>query len=281
MGTQLKRIMKSLSYLLISLSFMLLWTACGPKASEESNETAVAEVPQYPLEKNGLTVSALEGSPAYADAKLALTTAQPGENGAFTFDFDVQDYTLGAQTKAAPAGMLANSGKGQHIHFIVDNGPYSAHYEPQATKELTPGNHVILAFLSRSYHESVKNPNAFVLTQYKVGDGDAEQVDLSQPHMFYSRPKGTYVGKDTERLLLDFYLINTNIAPGENTVRATINGTEFTFTEWQPYVVEGLPMGEITIKLELLDASGALVPSPFNPVERVVTLEAEKEEGEA
>jgi hypothetical protein len=31
---------------------------------------------------------------------------------------------------------LANSAKGQHIHFIVNNGPYSAHYSNNFEKEL-------------------------------------------------------------------------------------------------------------------------------------------------
>ena len=53
---------------------------------------------------------------------------------------------------------------------------------------------VILAFLSRSYHESVKNPNAFFLTQ--IGEG--EKIDLTKEFLFYSRPKGVYKGKDSE-----------------------------------------------------------------------------------
>ncbi len=274
--------MKQLSYFLISFLFLTLWLSCGPKAAEEEAATGlIVKGAQFPMEKDGLTVSVLAGSPAYSDAKLSLTSAKPDDAGAFTFDFNVADYKLGAQTPSTPANGLANSGKGQHIHFILDNGPYSAHYEPQAVKELSPGNHVVLAFLSRSYHESVKNANSYVLTQYKVGDEPAEQADLNQAHMFYSRPKGTYIGKDTKRLMLDFFLINTDLATGGNTVKATINGTTFTFDKWQPYVIEGLPMGEVTVKLELLDAAGNLVPSPFNPVERVVTLKAEQVESEA
>lgn len=43
--------------------------------------------------------------------------------------------------------------------------------------------------------------------------------------------------------------------------------------KWQPFFIEGAEMGEMSIKLELLDAKGELIPSPFNPVERTVTLE--------
>jgi hypothetical protein len=44
-------------------------------------------------------------------------------------------------------------------------------------------------------------------------------------------------------------------------------------TEWVPYFVEGLPLGDITFKLELLDQDNNLVDSPFNSIERTVTLQ--------
>jgi hypothetical protein len=92
--------------------------------------------------------------------------------------------------------------------------------------------------------------------------------------MFYSRPKGTYTGEDAKKVLLDFYLLNTELSEEGNKVRATINGEEFMLDKWQPYFIEGHEMGEMTIKLEMLDAKGELIPSPFNPVERTVTLKA-------
>ena len=127
---------------------------------------------------------------------------------------------------------------------------------------------MILAFLSRSYHESVKNKNAFILTQ--VGE---KKVDLDKELLFYSRPKGTYRGSDTEKLLLDFYLVNTEISANGNKVRATIQDKEFIIDEWAPYYIEGLSKGEVKIKLELIDSFGNLINSPFNPSERIVTLE--------
>ncbi len=139
----------------------------------------------------------------------------------------------------------------------------------------------MLAFLSRSYHESLKNPGAAVARHFTVGDAEAKEVDLNAPHLFYSRPKGTYAGADTERLMIDFYLLNTGLAPDGNRVRATINGTELVFSEWYPYVVEGLPLGEVEITLELIDGDGNPVPGPFNSVTRTVTLEGGDEGNEA
>ena len=215
-----------------------------------------------------ITLTKLEGSPPYLNAKISTASITLGNENEYSFSFDVSDYELGAQTINNVESQLANSGKGQHIHFIVNNGPYSAHYNNNFKKKLNNENNVILAFLSRSYHESVKNPNAFILTQ--IGEN---KIDLNNEFLFYSRPKGTYKGKDTEKLLLDFYLINTTISLEGNKVKATINDTEFIITEWAPYYLQGLPKGEINIKLELINSKGQLVDSPFNPSIRSVTLE--------
>ena len=90
--------------------------------------------------------------------------------------------------------------------------------------------------------------------------------------MFYSRPKGEYTAKDAEKIILDFYLVNTDLSKDGKKVRATNNGSPFLITKWMPYTMQGLQEGENTIKLELLDENGELVKSPFNPVERTITI---------
>ena len=196
------------------------------------------------------------------------------ENG-YSFTYQVDDYQLGIQTPKEFDHKLANSAKGQHIHFIVNNGPYFAQYSNDFEKEIAEGS-VVLAFLSRSFHESVKNSQAYVLTQI----GDSQDVDLSSEFLFYSRPKGKYSGEDTKKLLLDFYLVNTQISSDGNKVRVTIINHEtfqtldqFTIDEWAPYYIEGLPLGKINIKLELIDSNGDLIDTPFNPSNRTIILE--------
>ena len=166
-----------------------------------------------------ITIHKVEGSPEYPNAKINLNEPEAIEDG-YEFSFDVISYELGMQTLKNFDYQLANSAKGQHIHFIVNNGPYSAHYEDTFTKQFKENSNVILAFLSRSYHESVKNPNSFVLTQF-----GEDKIDLNKEFLFYSRPKGTYEGLDTEYLLLDFYLVNTEISSNGNKVKATIMDT--------------------------------------------------------
>jgi len=213
-----------------------------------------------------ISLTKLEGSPDYNEAKLTLNGFNENDNNEFAFE--VVNYELGIQTDNEFKFNLANSAKGQHIHFILNNGPYSAHYSKNFQKNLKDGNNIILAFLSRSHHESVKNPNAYVFTQ--IGEG--EKIDMENEYLFYSRPKGSYTGKDTERLLLDFYLVNTSISAEGNKVRVTIQDYEFLIDEWAPYIIEGLPKGEISIKLELLDRYGELIQNPFNPSIRKVIL---------
>ena len=218
-------------------------------------------------ELQNITITKVIGSPEYENASLNIKTIEMGDEES-KFSFNIENYDLGIQTLKNFDYQLANSAKGQHIHFIINNGPYSAHYMDSFSKDFKKKSNVILAFLSRSYHESVKNKDAFILTQ--VGEN---QVDLESEFLFYSRPKGTYKGTDTERLLLDFYLVNTEISSNGNKVRATIQDTEFIIDEWDPYYIKGLPKGEINIKLELIDSIGNLIETPFNPSIRKVILD--------
>ena len=219
-----------------------------------------------------ISLKKVEGSPAYDNSSIEIKDiSNVGEN--FMFSFDINNYDLGAQTKKEFDYNLANSELGQHIHFIVNNGPYSAHYVDNFETKLTADNSVILAFLSRSYHESVKNPNAYILTQI----GDTNNVDLEKEFIFYSRPKGTYKGSDTEKLLLDFYLVNTDLDPEGNKVKISIRQNDkthdFLVDEWTPFYIEGLEKGEVSITLELLDNDGELIETPFNPTSRTVVLQ--------
>ncbi len=247
--------------------------------SKQEKEEQESKHSGFPMEKNGLKVSKVQ-SMDFPDASLDLKQPKESaelESGKVKFDFEVGNYELKKQTEDAEEHMLANSSKGQHIHVILNNGPYDARYNADFEKELEDGHYVALAFLSRSYHESVKNEDAYVLKQFTVGDAEMKDVDFSSPHMFYSRPKGTYSGKDAGKILLDFYLVNTDLSKDGNTVKATINDTDFEFHKWQPYAVEGFESDTVNIKLELVDGDGNQIESPFNPVQREIVRKPDME----
>ncbi len=258
--------MKNLIFLFL-MAILYSCTTTSQKSDEESSGEEKV--------KSAITLIKAPTSLEFPNASLTkkdISTKENDSSYSVNYSFDVVNYELGTQTEDADTRGIANSGKGQHIHFIVNNGPYSAHYMPGVSDQLDAGNYVVLAFLSRSYHESVKNPSAFHVENLNVGDVDADEVDLTAQHLFYSRPKGTYKGSDTEKVMLDFYLLNTTISPDGNKVRATINGEESLIDEWVPYYIKGLPKGEVTIKLELMGADGNEIEGPFNSVERKITL---------
>lgn len=230
------------------------------------------------MESKGIRVTPFSDSPRFPEAQMQLRSPMANStiaSGDVTFDYVVTNFPLTKMSGGPHMDDMANSKQGQHIHNIVDNEPYTAHYESKFTKPLADGQHVVLSFLSRSYHESLKHRGAYDLRLINVGNtppAETPLLDVKAPHLFYSRPKDSYAGADAKRIMLDFYLVNTTLEPGGNRVRATINGTEFMLDRWLPYQMEGLPAGENTVKLELVDGSGTVLPGPYNSVTRTFTV---------
>jgi len=242
-------------------------------------QRAASTVSGQAQSKGGITLTPYNDSPKFPTAQMRVNAPIQGSSvpsGEVAFSYDLTNFQLTKMTDSDHAMQMANSMKGQHIHNIVDDMPYTAHYDTKFTKPIADGQHVVLSFLSRSYHESLKHAGAYDLRTITVGTPAAGTpplaFDLKAPHLFYSRPKDKYEGKDAQKIMLDFYLVNTTLAPDGNKVRATINGTEFMLDNWLPYMMEGLPAGEATIKLELVDNSGTLIPGPYNSVTRTITV---------
>ena len=228
-------------------------------------ENNTKKAPSYIYNANGIRVYEKTSTDDFPSAQLSLVTKDSAITiGQNEFNYKVDAYHLKDQSPSATTNGLANSGKGQHIHFIVDNGPYQAKYDPHFVADLKSGSHLVLAFLSRSFHESVKEKNAFVLKQYQF-DGSPPLANITKdPLLFYSRPKGTYKLEDGHKVLLDFYLVNTTLSEKGNKVKVSIDNEHFTVTKWQPYIIEGLKKGEHTVQIELIDHNDNPISGPFN-----------------
>lgn len=280
--------MKSITLTASVLVFALM--ACSeqkPKEQKEKQESFIEtttepsklEIPNEAIviEKNGLKLYTAPSEVEYPKAKLDLKSPIGDQLKAeeTSFHFVVVDYNLTQQTNANKAKSIANSKKGQHIHFIVNNAPYQAKYDPSFDAKLEEGNNVVLAFLSKSFHESVKTETAYYFNNFYVGEGESG-FDLNAPHLFYSRPKGEYKAEKAKQLLFDFYLINTELSANGNKVKLSIDGNEFMIPEWKAYFVEGLSVGEHTFRIQLVDEKGNLIEGPFNDSgERVITISQE------
>jgi hypothetical protein len=254
----------------ILFALLALFTfACGgdKQTTAETEETTQEEAP-------AITISPMSASPNFPGAAI---TSMDYTDGKFSFGIEPgeNNYTLKTQTADAEQKMCANSGQGQHIHLIIDDQPYAAKYEADFDYDVADGEHYLLAFLSRSYHESIKSEGAATVAKINVADkAVTSRETVSEPMLFYSRPKGTYVGKDTENIMLDFYLHNVTLGD-EYKVKVEAGDQMFMVDSWQPYILKGLPLGENTITLTLVDAAGNTVDTPLNPVSRTFTLAAD------
>jgi hypothetical protein len=142
------------------------------------------------------------------------------------------------------------TGKGNHIHVILDNQPYEAYYElgqPFELRNVMAGKHTLRVFPSRPWHESYKNDGAFQMVTFTVkGGGDVARptttntgqtmannnssptpttpregkdmasstggdVDVTKPLLTYSRPKGEYKDADADPIMIDFWLTNAKL----------------------------------------------------------------------
>lgn len=273
-------VLSSILILLIPFVFQ----NCNRKAN--AGTTSETEAPSNnsaklkSMSKNGITLTELYSPETFDEATILQnenSTKEELDKNMISIQYNTTGYELGKQTAMTAIKSCANSAKGQHIHCLVDGGPYNALYEPNAkVKAEDDGMHYVLSFLSRSYHESIKNKKAYSLTTVITGmsryTAKYRAPNLDEPMLFYSRPKGEYIGAETDAVLLDFYLVNCDLSKSGYKVKAVINGTEFILDKWSGYFMEGLPMGENTVQLTLLDEKGNTVASRFNEATRKFTL---------
>ncbi len=254
-----------MKYLFIVIIASFFVSSCNQPTKDAPSTVQVTKDVKRTILK--YEVSDWPSSPSYENAMISSLSYAKG-----VFNFNVENFDLGAQTSDAETKMCANSGKGQHIHLIVDDLPYAAKYESNFEHDISDGEHYILAFLSRSYHESIKKLETHLVAKVTTKDKSITSAEgVTRPMIFYSRPKGTYVGKDTENIMLDFFLINPKIG-SHHYVEADINGEVHRLEKWAPYSLKGLPMGENTITLTLKHKNGTIVDAPLNPVSRTFML---------
>ncbi|WP_240333397.1 hypothetical protein [Salinibacter ruber] len=237
---------------------------------------------------NGVQIQAGDRSPSI-DGAMARATAPADsavvDSAGVDVTIEAENFEAGIQTDTERASEIANSGNGQHFHIIVDNQPYMANYEagtPFDLGDLEPGAHTLVAFPSRSYHESVKGQEAYDLVNFYVGEeSGAFMLGPREPAIIYSRPKGTYSGDGADRIMLDFYLHNVELGADGYKARYTIRDAEgsevasTTLTEWAPAFVTGLADGTYEVTLQLIGSDGNVVPGPFNDTTREIEVRSE------
>ncbi len=290
----------SKTFILVSILF--LFSACGnsadnsPSANSNSGNkpaTAASELTVVDRPDSIKEKMKARGDQASLTPELNVDSPKEGET--------INNSTVKVKVKVAGALTMGKDdhGAGNHVHVILDNQPYAAHYmwdEGFELRNVTDGEHTLRLFPSRPWHESYKNEKAFKIIKFTVKNGKADEtkpttdgngnkmadaksgakemegadaqnsnagnVDFTKPLLTYSRPKGEYKGADAEAIMIDFWLTNAKLSGdgGEYKVRYSINGGEPKMLEkWEPIWLKGWSEGKNSIKLELVDKDGKLV----------------------
>ncbi|MBX3291102.1 MAG: hypothetical protein KF855_17470 [Acidobacteria bacterium] len=192
-------------------------------------------------------------------------------------EFELRNVTDGEHTLRVFASRpwhesYKNDGSFQMVRFTVKNGGADVS-KPATTAN---GQQMSNAGGNANVNERA-NTNAAPTPEGKaMADSKAGDVDAKKPLLTYSRPKGEYKGRDTDPIMIDFWLANAKLTGdgGEYRVRYSVNGGEAKFIEkWEPLWLKGWTAGKHTVKLELVDKDGNVVDNGgYNSTSREISV---------
>jgi hypothetical protein len=166
-----------------------------------------------------------------------------------------------------------NEGNFQMVTFTVKGGG-------DASKPTTTNTGQVMANANagKTANANAGNANTGAPAEGKdMAASNAGDVDAKKPLLTYSRPKGEYKAADADSIMIDFWLLNAKLVGdgGEYRVRYSVDGGESKMLEkWQPIWLTGWANGKHTVKLELVDKDGNVVPNgDYNSTTRDITVQ--------
>ena len=250
------------------LAFALLFASCAT-ASDNKSTTATTTVTPPATQTLALVprpqkiMDLMKARGEQDEAKPALKIVSPVKGAVINGSTVDVKLDLSGDLKGYMPHKDPSTGKGNHIHVILDNQPYEAYYElnePFELRNVIAGKHTLRVFPSRPWHESYKNDGAFQMVEFTVkGGGDAAKptttntgqtmannnssapkparegkdmasssagaLDPAKPLLTYSRPKGEYKGEDADPIMIDFWLTGAKLKGdgGEYRVRYIVD----------------------------------------------------------
>jgi hypothetical protein len=239
--------------ILLTVGLLFIAACTGANDNHATATTSVTPPPHQvltvvPRPQSILDLMKQRGEQDQAKPKLKIVT--PAKDAAINGSTVAVKLELSGDLMGYMPHKDPSTGKGNHIHVILDNQPYEAYYElgqPFELRNVVAGKHTLRVFPSRPWHESYKNDGAFQMTTFTVkGGGDAAKptttntgqtmannnsspapttpregkdmasstagnVDPKKPLLTYSRPKGEYKGGDADTIMIDFWLTNAKL----------------------------------------------------------------------
>jgi hypothetical protein len=183
------------------ISSIICLAACAGSNPENANTTATIAV--TPPARQLLSVvprpqAILDLMKARGEqdlAKPALKIVSPANNATINGSKVEVKLDLAGDLKGYMPHKDPATGKGNHIHVILDNQPYEAYYElgqPFELRNVVAGKHTLRVFPSRPWHESFKNEGAFQMVVFTVkGGGDASKPTTTNSGQTVATNKAT------------------------------------------------------------------------------------------
>jgi len=240
---------------LLLATFALLFTSCTANSDNTSTTATTTVTPPATqtltlVSRPQAIVDLMKARGEQDEAKPALKIVSPAKDAVITGSKVEVKLDLSGDLKGYMPHKDPATGKGNHIHIILDNQPYEAYYElgqPFELRNVVAGKHTLRAFPSRPWHESYKNEGAFQMVTFTVkGGGDtskptttnngqtmannnsspasaptregkdvaastAGEIDPAKPLLTYSRPKGEYKDADANTIMIDFWLTGAKL----------------------------------------------------------------------
>jgi len=304
---------RNLLLLLLALAtFALLFASYAAGNSDNASTTATTTVAPPPAQMLTLVprpqkvIDLMKARGEQDEAKPTVKIVSPAKDAVINGSKVEVKLALSGDLKGYMPHKDPATGKGNHIHVILDNQPYEAYYEmgqPFELRNVVAGKHTLRVFPSRPWHESYKNDGAFQMVKFTVkGGGDASKptttnngqtmappregkdfpastagdVNPSKPLLTYSRPKGEYKGGDADPIMIDFWLSGAKLKGdgGEYRVRYIVDDDDPKFIDkWEPIWLSGWINGKHTVRIELLDKHGRPVENGgYNTTSREISV---------
>jgi hypothetical protein len=166
------------SILIINALGIFLFAACA--GDNENHTTAVTTVTPPPVQllhevpRPQNIVDEMKDRGEQDNAKPSIDILSPANNSVIHGPTVQVRLSLSGDLKGYKPHKDPATGKGNHIHVILDNQPYEAYYElgqPFELRNVLEGKHTLRVFPSRPWHESYKNDGAFQVTTFTVKSG--------------------------------------------------------------------------------------------------------------
>src|SRR6266550_8504380 len=195
------------SMFLALLALALFFASCATNGPDNKSTTATTTVTPPATQTLTLVprpqkiVDLMKARGEQDEAKPALKIVSPAKGAVINGSTVDVKLDLSGELKGYMPHKDPATGKGNHIHVILDNQPYEAYYElnqPFELRNVTEGKHTLRVFASRPWHESYKNEGSFQMASFTVkGGGDASKPTTTNSGQVMSDNKTKAKGTPT------------------------------------------------------------------------------------